>query len=72
MFVLNKKFIKEGINLDINHPMWIFMSEANLRLYLMVKIDNLGIKSYDTSVLTPKNDFHIMVVDNNGRLKKKY
>jgi len=61
--ISNKKFIKEIKNLEINHPMWVFMSEANLILYLMV---NAGTTHRHV------NDFNIMVVDNNGRLKKKY
>ena len=48
----NKKFIKEIINLGINHPKWVFMSEANLMLYLMV---NAG-----TPECRHRDDFHIL------------
>ena len=42
----NKPYMKELINKGCNHPKWIFMSENNLYLYLIINvINNLDIKN---------------------------
>ena len=49
--IYDKPYIKEAIELGCKQPKWIFMSENNQRLFLIVKLNNrCGATAHDFTI----------------------